>query len=620
LDAKATLTADEVQSLLESTAIDLGTPGKDSLYGFGRVNVWAAYQEIIDVTAPAAPTLVSPANGENLNYNTPTLNWSAVSDNSPPVFYYAAVSNNSAFPYENRSSGWTTTDNWEVMPALPEGVWYWRVRAKDNVGNVGDNSASRSFRVDVTRPAAPTITAPANGENTNDNTPNLDWGAVSENSLPVLYRVWIDNNSNFSSPEKDSGWIGATSYTPSALPDNLYYLRVAAKDNAGNQGDNSQRTFRVDTLKPAAPTLIWPANGENINDNTPNLDWGAVSENSLPVLYRCYVDNDSNFSSVDYDSGWVTTDNYQLTSELTEKVWYWKVGAKDNAGNVGEWSATWSLHIGIVRGVEVVITPPSQENDNGGTLAYTVTVKNTGNVSDTYTLENTDNAGWTKSLSNTSVGPLSPNASDNTTTLRVTIPEDADNGTEDNITVTATSQENAQVSDNASCIAHAGFTAEEFSLHLVAGWNLVGFPVTNADMTPNKLLAGTTYTMYYWDAPGGPYNEPPNKDLPVEDNRGYWVKENRDKTITYSGIRSSDTPGGGVKTMYFVAGWNLVCFPWTSANTTPNNLFAGTTFVMYYWDAPGGPYNEPPNKDLPVEDNRGYWVKENQNISVTIPI
>jgi hypothetical protein len=69
-----------------------------------------------------------------------------------------------------------------------------------------------------------------------------------------------------------------------------------------------------------------------------------------------------------------------------------------------------------------------------------------------------------------------------------------------------------------------------FSLHLVAGWNLIGFPVTNADMTPNNLFAGTTYTMYYWTAPGGPYNEP-SKNLPVEDNRGYWVGENQNWSV-----------------------------------------------------------------------------------------
>ena len=103
-------------------------------------------------------------------------------------------------------------------------------------------------------------------------------------------------------------------------------------------------------------------------------------------------------------------------------------------------------------GVNVTISPDENEAENGQTVTFTVTVKNTGNVLDTYTLENTDNAGWTKSLSKNPVGPLSPNASENVT-LSVVIPADAKNGDEDVITVTATG---TGVSDNGSCTARCG--------------------------------------------------------------------------------------------------------------------------------------------------------------------
>jgi len=368
----------------------------------------------------------------------------------------------------------------------------------------------------------------------------------------------------------------------------------------------------LDNTPPPAPSLVSPANGENMSDNTPTFRWAAVTDLSLPVTYTLQVDNDSNFSYPEVDVSGLIDNAYTPATELADGTYYWHVHAVDNAGNVGEWSATWSLHIGIVRGVEVAITPPAQENENGGTLAYTVTVKNTGNVQENFQLTKGDNAGWTLALDNTWL--LVPNGENRTTTLRVTIPENADNGTEDNITVTATSQENSQISANASCIAHAGFTAEEFSLHLLAGWNLVGFPLENENATPSNLFAGLSYTMYYWTGTG---YKAPDKTKPVEDNRGYWVKVNEDTTITYSGIRSSDTPGGGVKTMHFLAGWNLVCFPWTSANTTPANLFAGTTYTMYYWTGTG---YKAPDKTKPVEDNRGYWVKVNQIWSVQIPI
>lgn len=41
-----TLTANDLQNTLESTALDLGASGKDNLYGSGRINVWNAYNII----------------------------------------------------------------------------------------------------------------------------------------------------------------------------------------------------------------------------------------------------------------------------------------------------------------------------------------------------------------------------------------------------------------------------------------------------------------------------------------------------------------------------------------------------------------------------------------------
>jgi len=153
---------------------------------------------------------------------------------------------------------------------------------------------------------------------------------------------------------------------------------------------------------------------------------------------------------------------------------------------------------------------------------------------------------------------------------------------------------------------------EQFSLHLVAGWNLIGFQITNANMTPDNLFAGTALKVSYYTAPYGPYGEAPSTS-PIEDNRGYWVKENQDITITFSGVRQPS------RTLYFVTGWNLMSFPLTSASTTPDNIFAGTALKVSYYTAPYGPYGEAPSTS-PIEDNRGYWVKENQNYSVTIPI
>ncbi len=186
------------------------------------------------------------------------------------------------------------TENQHELPAenaLSDGMCYWRVMATDNAGNNGNWSDNWIFRVDTLAPAAPTMTYPDNDENINDNTPNLDWTAPSENSYPLTYDVWVDNNSGFSSPEVTATGITDENYQlTSELQDNLYYWRVRATDNAGNVGDNSERTFRVDTLAPAAPTMTYPDNNENTNDNTPTFRW-TVPESS-PLTYRLQIDNE----------------------------------------------------------------------------------------------------------------------------------------------------------------------------------------------------------------------------------------------------------------------------------------------------------------------------------------
>jgi uncharacterized membrane protein len=102
--------------------------------------------------------------------------------------------------------------------------------------------------------------------------------------------------------------------------------------------------------------------------------------------------------------------------------------------------------------VDVSISPGSQSGGPGDPLSYTVTVTNTGTVTDTYDLETSGGAGWSPSLSSDTVGPLDPTEHEDVT-LEVTVPSDAEDGDSTMVTVTATSQENSEVSDSGSCTA-----------------------------------------------------------------------------------------------------------------------------------------------------------------------
>jgi len=102
--------------------------------------------------------------------------------------------------------------------------------------------------------------------------------------------------------------------------------------------------------------------------------------------------------------------------------------------------------------VNVSISPSENSGMPETTLTYTVVTKNMGTAADNYILTVIDNENWGPTLDDNlflNVGP----GENGTTTLRVTVPVDADDGAEDLITVTATSQENENIRDNDSCKA-----------------------------------------------------------------------------------------------------------------------------------------------------------------------
>jgi len=127
--------------------------------------------------------------------------------------------------------------------------------------------------------------------------------------------------------------------------------------------------------------------------------------------------------------------------------------ARSQADNTVENSGNCIAHATIVRRVEVSISPSYQSGLPGTALSYVVTVANTGNVSDTYDLTASDNLGWGPTVFPASI-TVSPATSENAS-LSATVPLDAIGCTEDNITVTSTSQADNTVSDSDSCIAHA---------------------------------------------------------------------------------------------------------------------------------------------------------------------
>lgn len=117
--------------------------------------IWVTVAESSN-NPPSSPVLTTPANGEWLNTDTPTLHWLPGADDgvpNPSPDYRIQVDNSSDFASPVVDTGWGHTSTSLTTPDLAEGVYYWRVNQGDGDLTSGWTSAW-SFGIDTTPPTA----------------------------------------------------------------------------------------------------------------------------------------------------------------------------------------------------------------------------------------------------------------------------------------------------------------------------------------------------------------------------------------------------------------------------------------------------------------------------------
>ena len=230
-------------------------------------------------------------------------------------------------------------------------------------------------------------------------------------------------------------------------------------DNATCQAISQVRGVQV-IIDPSPPAYLENENGRQVIFTVTVKNTGEVQENFQ-------LENGDNAGwTLNLDNNWLLVDNGDnKTTKLTvsipasatgctyDNIWV-QAASKDFPSILDNKSCL--AHVKIVSGVSVSISPSPPaylENENGRSVTFTVTVNNTGNVPENFQLTKGDNAVWELSLADNWL--LVSKGGTGTTNLTVNIPSNATGGTWDNITVKATSQDNTEVFDNKSCLAHA---------------------------------------------------------------------------------------------------------------------------------------------------------------------
>ncbi len=295
---------------------------------------------IVDTMAPAAPVVLTPADGSVTSDATPTYTGTAEPGSTVTIIV------------DGTPVGTTTADaggNWtfDQPTGLADGDHMVSATATDAAGNTSPSSNTNTFTVDTTPPGAPVVTTPADGSVTNDPTPTYSGTAEPGSTVTVIIdgtpvgTTTADANGDWSFPQ------------PADLPEGPHMVSATATDEAGNTSPSSTaNTFTVDTTAPEAPVVVTPADGSTISDNTPEYTGTAEPGSTVTVI----VDGTPvGTTTADANGDWTFTPTEGLAAGSHTVM----ATATDEAGNISPDSNTNTFIIDATVPEAPVVTGPA---------------------------------------------------------------------------------------------------------------------------------------------------------------------------------------------------------------------------------------------------------------------
>ena len=166
--------------------------------------------------------------------------WKTVDDPSG-VSYVLEYADNVAW---NDSKQIMVRENYTSVEGLADGIWYWRVKAVDGVGNASGWTQADPLTVDATAPDIPVESLNVESRGT---AAKFIWTAVTDPSGIAGYLVQYALNGKFDSASTKQ--VQGTEYIDFDLAGNAtYYWRVAAVDKLGNVGAWAEGTPFITTV------------------------------------------------------------------------------------------------------------------------------------------------------------------------------------------------------------------------------------------------------------------------------------------------------------------------------------------------------------------------------------
>ena len=260
--------------------------------------------------------IISPENENITNNNKPIFEWSFNDmDSELQAAFQVIIDNDFNFESIDYDSGQRFTSNhiWTFPDAtsyseLADGIWYWKVRTRDNDGDWGEYSSPRKIMVDTTAPVSTIIEPKNNGYYNNLNTifgtsydkkgdSGIDHVEITIKRLSDNYywsgsswlraKTWLlaDGKQNWSYDTNLFDWSSGI----------IYEIGSRALDLAKNiESPINKNTFFYDTIRPTS-TIDFPIDNAFLNKletiSGTCSDTGGANLKSVQIGIQQFADN-----------------------------------------------------------------------------------------------------------------------------------------------------------------------------------------------------------------------------------------------------------------------------------------------------------------------------------------
>lgn len=157
---------------------------------------------------------------------------------------------------------------------------------------------------------APLLGSPADYAVVVSLSPTLSWSYPDSGCHPEGYRIDLSLDRDFADTSLSGGTGNpSTNWAPGSplQPGREYWWRVAPiNDTTLGPFSSSRRFYTGPTCDPdalAMPTLVWPADGEEIDTTMPLLEWANGNAGCVPGGYGINLSPDADFADTTFNGG-----------------------------------------------------------------------------------------------------------------------------------------------------------------------------------------------------------------------------------------------------------------------------------------------------------------------------